>query len=292
MVGIRHRSRVSVRAWPARMLAGLSPVANGAGTLVAVILALSVGSLSGEPRSVSAEILPADCGPTVGAAAASIRIRSVPSRPKDGDVLAYKVGASYPAPANGIGCTVFDVDVFIKLPGSSDSLFVCNIPTLVSGSDTVECAGTSTYIVNAADRTSSGDLIAVVHVMGNKHDRVDDCVFETSPRDPLHIDPCFDASAISRIAQENTPTPTAIPTETPVPADTPVPEEAPPLVDEVLSGGPSNPGPGNIGEIAFPDTGARDSGTSPTWFVAAMALASGGIALAGAGRHFARRAES
>jgi hypothetical protein len=266
------------------MLAGLPLVASGAAALAAVVLALSAVAAFRGPVPAAAEILPANCGPTVGAAAASIRIRSVPPRPKDGDVLAYKVGASYPAPANGIGCTVFDVDIFIKMPGASDFLFVCNIPSLVSGSGTVECTRTSSYIVRAADRTSSGDLIAVVHVMGNKHDRVEDCVFETSPRNSANIDPCFDASAISRIAEENTPTATAIPTATPVPADTPVPDSAPPEVNVVLPAVRPNPAAVNVGEIALPDTGAPDSGARPTWFITAMALASGGIALAGAGR--------
>jgi hypothetical protein len=243
----------------------------------------------GSSGSASAEILPANCGPAVGSAGASIRIRSVPPRPKDGDVLAYKVGASYPAPANGVACTVFDVDVFIKMPGTGDFLFVCNIPSLVSGSGTVECARTSSYIVNAADRTSSGDLIAVVHVMGNKHDRVEDCVFQTSPRHPANMDPCFDASAISRIAEENTPTATAIPAETPVPTDTPVPDSAPPVVNEVRSEFRPNAAAVSVGEIALPDTGSPDSGASPAWFITAMVLACGGIALGGAGRLLNRR---
>jgi hypothetical protein len=273
------------------VLAELPVAAGGAAALAAVALALALSAigLPGGPAPAIAEILPANCGPTVGAAAASIRIRSVPPQAKDGDVLAYKVGASYPAPANGIGCTVFDVDVFIKTPGSSDFLFVCNIPSLVSGSGTVECSRTSTYVVSAADRTGSGDLIAAVHVMGNKHDRVEDCVFETSPRNPANIDPCFDASAISRIAEENTPTATAIPTDTPVPADTPVPDSAPPVVDDVLSQVRPNPAVVSVGEIALPDTGAGPSGASRTWFVAAMVLAGGGMAVAGAGRRLKGR---
>jgi len=132
-------------------------------------------------------------------------------------------------------------------------------------------------------------LIAVVHVMGNKHDRLEDCVFERSPRSPVDMDPCFDASAISRIAEENTPTATPIPTETPVPTDTPVPDTAPPVVDDVLSEVRPNPAAVSVGEIALPDTGSPASGTSPDRFITAMVLACAGIALAGAGQLLNRR---
>ena len=263
-----------------KALRGLPLAAVVAAGLAGAAFALSGGS----SRPASAEILPPNCGPTIGTAAASIRIEVVPANPKDGDVLAYKVGTGYPAPTSGIACTVFDVDIFLKKPGSSAFLFVCNIASLASGSGTIECPGASNYTVSGADRTASGDLIATVHVMGNKHDRIADCVFQTSPRDATKIDPCFDASVISRLSQASTPTPTSTPTSTTVPentqipTDTPVPADTPiPAVTRTRSGGVLN-------QVTLPSTGTGDSETSPEWIIVALILAGGGIALASAGR--------
>lgn len=271
-----------------RTLFALPLVAGIAAALAAALFALSDGGLPHRPASASAEILPPDCGPTTGTAAASVRIQSVPANPADGDVLAYKVGAAYPAAGGGVGCTVFDVDVFLKKPGSSAFLFVCNIPTLVSGSGTVECPAASDYTVKGADRNDGGDLIATVHVMGNKHDRIADCVFEASPRDATKIDPCFDASAISRLAQVSTPTPTSTPTQTPVPTDTPVPPNTPAPVDTptlvvgVLAERASSRAV--TGQVTLPNTGTGDAGATPAWIILALVFAGGGTALGSAGR--------
>jgi hypothetical protein len=273
-----------------RTLFALPLVAGVAAALVAALFGVSDGGLPHRPAPASAEILPAECGPTTGTAAASVRIQSVPANPADGDVLAYKVGAAYPAAGGGIGCTVFDVDVFLKKPGSSAFLFVCNIPTLVSGSGTVECPAASNYTVNGADRNDGGDLIATVHVMGNKHDRKLDCLFEASPRDATKIDPCFDASAISRLAQVNTPTST--PTQTPVPTDTPVPPNIPAPVDTptlvvgVLSERASSRAV--TGQVTLPNTGTGEAGATPAWTILALVLAGGGMALGSAGRRASR----
>lgn len=278
MAGDRELRGSDRREGLGRTLPG-SPLAAGVvAGLVAAVFALSGGGAAHGPGPASAEILPPNCGPTIGTAAASVRIESVPANPKDGDVLAYKVGTGYPTPVDGIACTVFDVDVFLKKPGSSAFLFVCNIASLASGSGTVECPGASNYIVSGADRTESGDLIATVHVMGNKHDRIADCVFQTSPRDATKIDPCFDASVISRLSQASTPTPTSTPTSTPIPentqipTDTPVPVATPTRATGVLS------------QVTLPTTGSGDAGTRPNWVIVALMLVGGGIALAGGGR--------
>jgi hypothetical protein len=246
------------------------------------VLAFLGGNVSHRPGPASADVLPPNCGPTIGTAAASVRIESVPANPRDGDILAYKVGASYPAPANGVGCTVFDVDVFIKLPGSHTFQFVCNIPSLASGSGTVECDDAANYVVSGADRTGGGNLIATVHVMGNKHDRPADCVFGESPRHPTMIDPCFDASAISLLAEADTPTPTSTSTDTPVATATPLPADTPtPVVDVLSEGGSSRAVPA---QLTLPDTGTRGEGTTPRWIIAVLLLAGAGSALASTGR--------
>ena len=257
-----------------RALRGLPLVAAVVAGLVGAALALSGGS----PGPASAEILPPNCGPTIGTAAASIRIDVVPANPKDGDVLAYKVGTGYPAPASGLACTVFDVDIFLKKPGSGAFQFICNIASLASGSGTVECPGTSNYTVSGADRNASGDLIATVHVMGNKHDRIADCVFQTSPRDATKIDPCFDASVISRLSQASTPTNTPIPENTQIPTGTPPPADTPvPAATPARSGGV-------LTQVFLPETGTGDAGTTPNWILVALVLAGGGIGLASVGR--------
>ena len=256
--------------------------------LAATVFAFWGGGSAHGPRLASAEILPPDCGPTIGTAAASVRVETVPPNPKDGDVLAYKVGTGYPAPATGIACTVFDVDIFLKKPGSSKFLFVCNIASLASGSGTVECPGTSNYVVSGADRNESGDLIATVHVMGNKHDRIADCVFQTSPRDSSKIDPCFDASVISRLSQASTPTPTSTPTHTPLPTNTQIPENTQiPVETAVAVVTPTRSG-GVLTQVFLPETGTGDSGSSQNWILVALGFAGCGIGLAGAGR-LARR---
>lgn len=195
-------------------------LALGLAAVTAAALAFPMlGSGPAAPGDARAAVIPADCDPTAGAAAATIQIVGAPSPVVDGSVLAYKVGAAYPAPPAGIGCDAFDIDVFINTPGAaSDWQLVCNIPAMSAGAATTECAGTIDYTADGGDRT--GDLlVANVKIIGNKHDRAEgDCIAQS--RTPTNQTMCFDAAAVSVIGMPDTPTPTHTPTATPTPTAT------------------------------------------------------------------------
>jgi len=182
----------------------------------------SGGVSPASPRPAGAAIIPADCDPTAGAAAAAIRITNAPAPPAavaDGTVLSYKVGASYPPFAGGVACNAFNIDVFIDVPGPTGWQFVCNIDSMAPGPGTTECAGTTDYVANGAHRVGTL-LVANVKIIGDKHDREEgDCIAES--RVPTDQTTCFDAAAVSVITLPHTPTPTFTPTATNTPTNTP-----------------------------------------------------------------------
>ncbi len=184
-------------------------------TVATAILLFRPGNESGTPAFASIE--PSTCDPTVGVAAATIRIDPAVSQPvPQGQSMPYRLGAAYPGGAT-VGCTAFDIDVFVDLPPIGDSYtYACTIPALASGAS-IECPSTVPYSADSAD-LSGGLLIARVRVIGNKHDRDEDCIAGPSVRDPLIQTYCFDANAVSvtkMISPTPTPTSTATATETP-----------------------------------------------------------------------------
>jgi hypothetical protein len=179
-----------------------------AGVAVAVIVPVLSRGSGPEAKSVSAAIIPVGCDTSVGSAGASIRIPAVPPNPQDNDVLAYKVGVTYTS--SSLACDAYDVDVFFQRPpglAATPWVLACNFAVVHSG-DALECTPLQNYTVSGADRDGAGDLIAHVHMMGNKHGGVNDCVV-AGPRDPTTTSKCFDASVGSAVNEANTPTPTA-----------------------------------------------------------------------------------
>src|SRR3990172_4724877 len=115
------------------------------GALAALTVAVLVPVLSSSggrsTNTAFAELSPPGCDPSVGTAAASIRIDSAPPFPQDGDTLHYKVGVSYPAAPVGVGCTAFDVDVFFQPPpglAATPWQFACNFAEVPYGSSTTK----------------------------------------------------------------------------------------------------------------------------------------------------------
>ncbi len=172
----------------------------------------------------SAEILPPGCDTTFGGAKSTIRVVDAPALVAPGEGLRYRVGTENSSIDSDVtGCDIFDVDVFIRLPGEGGYEFVCNIPSLPLGVG-AECEDDMPYVAEYADATGEL-LLANVRAIGNKHDRAEDCVIEAPRAGNGPVTECFDASATSNIAMVP-PTPT--PTATPLPTDTPQPPPPPP----------------------------------------------------------------
>jgi hypothetical protein len=228
-------------------------IAVGFALALGVALIAPVVSDRGGPAddsSAEAHIGPNGCDVTFGTAAASIRIDPIPVPIVDGTILNYKVGAAYPVVGgvSAIGCSAYNIDVFINPPGPVGFTLVCTLNDNVDppeemayGSPVIECPNTYQYVANGAHRNGGGLLHAVVRIIGNKHDRDnlpcpppgtptpvgcntddpdgtpgDDCV-KPEPRDPNAFDPnpCFDAAATSNVFMASTPTPTPSITNTP-----------------------------------------------------------------------------
>jgi hypothetical protein len=200
------------RSFPIRLAAGAAAAA-------AILAATFVLQTSSGGAPAQAHIDPPGCDTTFGSAFASIRIVGAPPQVTEGQVLNYKVGATNNGSGNN-GCDIFNVDVYIRLPGETSYVFVCNIADLPFGGPAQECPDVVPYTAELADRTGTL-LIANSRNIGNKHDRADDCIVP-EPRDGNGpVTQCFDSTVVSVIDMPS-PTPTHTPTSTPTSTPTAV----------------------------------------------------------------------
>ncbi len=211
IVSSRELGRTTIAA--ALLLASLIAIAG---------LVIGLTFFGGSSDKADAHVDPAGCDPGVGSGSAFIQGSPNSLIVTVGTKITYTVGAGYPAPPVGVGCTAFNVNVFLQTPDGVWQPVVCVIPTLTSGSPTTTCANTVDYTVTG---TEGALLEAHVHAKADKHDRDADCIDPTLT-DPTKIDPCWDAGQTSVIPfVPLTPTPTITPTNTPTetPTNTPTP---------------------------------------------------------------------
>ena len=221
-----------LRALPttAWMLFGASAVA----ALAAAALAWAPGA--GGDGAALAHQFPGECDAGIGAGAGTISAPGTVPPVSQGQVINYRVGASYPPDDLGVACQAFDVQVWILLPGgdaNADWQLVCTLATLDEG-QTVACPNTAgppahpvPYTADAADR--NGQILqAFVQVFGDKHDQANECLTpDKNPNGGTSGQVCFGGQATSNISMPHTPTPTSTPTNTPTATATHTPTASP-----------------------------------------------------------------